>query len=67
MIPKRTQTNLQDKTQSVKQAPLITEKGIPARAQMANMNPNSWLLDETNGVLHIKGATKTWKFQGVPE
>lgn len=56
-----------EKTQVPKQTPLKVMQGIPSKVDIANMNPNSYVLDESNGILHVKGKSKTFKFQGIPE
>jgi hypothetical protein len=56
-------SNAQEQSQSV----LKIVNGVPSKSTIATVNPNSYILDEVNGVLHVKGKTKTWKFQGVPE
>ena len=67
MVKKRIDSQATDKTQTVKQQPLKALKGIPSKVNIANLNPNSYILDETNGILHVKGNNKTFKFQGIAE
>lgn len=55
------------KEQAPKQPPMKIIQSIPTNAEIANMNPKSMIFDEANGILHIKGNKKSWKFQGVPE
>jgi len=51
--------------QTQPQSPLKVVNGVPGKSTIATINPNSYILDEVNGVLYVKGSKKTYKFTGT--
>lgn len=61
------EVKLESEVLNIKDNTIKSVTGIPTQAELTRVSPNTFLLDEQNGVLHVIGKSKKWKFQGVEE
>lgn len=65
MIESKLKSEQISKAQSPVQQPINVIQTAPSNAQLKNMNTGNITVDETNGIVYVKGKTRTIKLTGV--